>query len=69
MAGASVEAHSSNAITNGEDAETSHNFSLADVEQLSIRSLNGRVIKQSARTAQALAVSAGEPLGMSHVSA
>ncbi|CAE6409250.1 unnamed protein product [Rhizoctonia solani] len=67
MAGASVEGEKSKAITNGEDIETPYNFSLADIESLSIRSLNGRVIKQSARTAQALAVSAGEPLGISHV--
>ncbi|KAJ1307834.1 hypothetical protein OPQ81_001916 [Rhizoctonia solani] len=67
MAGGSVEGHGSKAITSDEGIGTPYNFSLEDVEKLSIRNLNGRVIKQSARTAQALAVSAGEPLSMSHV--
>ncbi|KAF8734111.1 ATPase family various cellular activities (AAA), partial [Rhizoctonia solani] len=67
MAGASVEGHKSKAITNGGGIETPHNFSIVDIEKLSTWNLNGRVIKQSARTAQALAVSAGESLGMSHV--
>jgi hypothetical protein len=47
---------------------TPHHFSLMDIDNLSSRNLNGRVIKQSVRTAQALAVSAGERLSMSHVS-
>ncbi|KAH7341481.1 P-loop containing nucleoside triphosphate hydrolase protein [Rhizoctonia solani] len=67
LAGASVEGHKSGAITSDEITRTPYSFSLADIEKLSYRNLNGRVIKQSARTAQALAVSASEPLSMSHV--
>ncbi|KAH7326843.1 P-loop containing nucleoside triphosphate hydrolase protein [Rhizoctonia solani] len=69
LAGASVEGHKPKAITDTSDEgfETPHSFSLADIEKLSGWNLNGRVIKQSARTAQALAVSASEPLSMSHV--
>ncbi|CAE6479816.1 unnamed protein product [Rhizoctonia solani] len=65
MAGASVEGQKS--ITSDEGIGTPHSFSLDDIEKLSTWNLNGRVIKQSARTAQALAVSAGEPLNMNHV--
>ncbi|KAG8740886.1 hypothetical protein FRC10_003801 [Ceratobasidium sp. 414] len=79
LAGASVEAskptEAVKAITAGnidgpaaEGIATPHHFSLADLNKLSLKSLNGRVIKQSVRTAQALAVSAGEQLSMSHVS-
>ncbi|CAE6527987.1 unnamed protein product [Rhizoctonia solani] len=67
MAGASVEGHKSQAVSSDEGIGTPHSFSLDDIEKLSAWSLNGRVIKQSARTAQALAVSAGEPLSMTHV--
>ncbi|CAE6483941.1 unnamed protein product [Rhizoctonia solani] len=67
MAGASVEGQASKAIASDEGIATPYSFSLDDIETLSIRNLNGRVIKQSARTAQALAVSAGEVLNMTHV--
>lgn len=67
LAGASVEGHKSKAITSDEGIGTPYSFSLDDIEKLSTWNLNGRVIKQSARTAQALAVSAGEPLNMSQV--
>jgi hypothetical protein len=79
LAGASVEGGKSTsslkAITtsdtdgmNTEGVTTPRHFSLTDINKLSLRNLNGRVIKQSVRTAQALAVSAGEQLSMSHVS-
>ncbi|KDN48651.1 hypothetical protein RSAG8_02638, partial [Rhizoctonia solani AG-8 WAC10335] len=67
MAGALVEGQKSIAITSDEGIETPYSFSVADIEKLSTWNLNGRVIKQSTRTAQALAVSAGETLNMSHV--
>ncbi|KAG8762421.1 hypothetical protein FRC11_009503 [Ceratobasidium sp. 423] len=67
MAGASVEGHKSKDTNSDEGIGTPHTFSLDDIEKLSAWNLNGRVIKQSTRTAQALAVSAGEPLSMSHV--
>ncbi|KAG9118312.1 hypothetical protein FRC07_007236 [Ceratobasidium sp. 392] len=77
LAGASVEGSKSTgilkAITAGIDSATTEgiatprHFSLADISKLSLKNLNGRVIKQSVRTAQALAVSAGEQLSMSHV--
>lgn len=79
LAGASVEGSKSTSslktITasstegmNTEGVITPRHFSLTDINKLSLRNLNGRVIKQSVRTAQALAVSAGEQLSMSHVS-
>ncbi|KAL5634679.1 hypothetical protein ACGC1H_002653 [Rhizoctonia solani] len=78
LAGASVESNkptsSPKAIASsaleGTDAEgiiTPHHFSLTDINKLSLKNLNGRVIKQTVRTAQALAVSAGEQISMSHV--
>ncbi|CAE7135438.1 unnamed protein product [Rhizoctonia solani] len=78
LAGASVEGNKSTSspktitlsITEGADAEglaTPRHFSLTDVNKLSLKNLNGRVIKQTVRTAQALAVSAGEQLSMAHV--
>ncbi|ELU40986.1 AAA family ATPase, putative [Rhizoctonia solani AG-1 IA] len=79
LAGASVEGNKSTSslkaiapsVTEGMDTEgisTPRHFSLTDINKLSLKNLNGRVIKQSVRTAQALAVSAGEQLSMSHVS-
>ncbi|QRW04247.1 AAA family ATPase [Ceratobasidium sp. AG-Ba] len=78
LAGASVEENKSigslkaitasgidGAVTEG--IATPRHFSLADINKLSLKTLNGRVIKQTVRTAQALAVSAGEQLSMSHV--
>ncbi|QRW18211.1 hypothetical protein RhiXN_03135 [Rhizoctonia solani] len=78
LAGASVEGNKSTSslkaiapsVTEGMDTEgisTPRHFSLTDINKLSLKNLNGRVIKQSVRTAQALAVSAGEQLSMSHV--
>ncbi|EUC57050.1 AAA family ATPase [Rhizoctonia solani AG-3 Rhs1AP] len=78
LAGVSVESNkptsSPKAITSsaleGTDPEgiiTPRHFSLTDINKLSLKNLNGRVIKQTVRTAQALAVSAGEQLSMSHV--
>ncbi|CAE6409337.1 unnamed protein product [Rhizoctonia solani] len=78
LAGASVEGNKSTSslkaitpsITDGMDTEgmsTPRHFSLMDINKLSLKPLNGRVIKQTVRTAQALAVSAGEQLSMSHV--
>ncbi|KAG8679740.1 hypothetical protein FRC09_018756, partial [Ceratobasidium sp. 395] len=78
LAGASVEGNKPTgavkAITSGnidsavtEGIATPRHFSLTDINKLSLKNLNGRVIKQSVRTAQALAVSAGEQLSMSHV--
>ncbi|CUA68531.1 ATP-dependent zinc metalloprotease FtsH homolog (chloroplast) [Chlorella vulgaris] [Rhizoctonia solani] len=78
LAGASVETNKSTSspkaitlsVMEGTDAEgitTPRHFSLMDINKLSLKNLNGRVIKQTVRTAQALAVSAGEQLSMSHV--
>ncbi|CAE6420488.1 unnamed protein product [Rhizoctonia solani] len=78
LAGASVEGNKStsslkaitSSATEGMDTEgiaTPRHFSLIDINKLSLKNLNGRVIKQTVRTAQALAVSAGEQLSMSHV--
>ncbi|KAJ1307821.1 hypothetical protein OPQ81_001902 [Rhizoctonia solani] len=78
LAGASVEENKSASslktvtsnATEGMDTEgitTPCHFSLTDINKLSLKELNGRVIKQTVRTAQALAVSAGEQLSMSHV--
>ncbi|KAH7341493.1 hypothetical protein B0J17DRAFT_646777 [Rhizoctonia solani] len=78
LAGASVEGNKStsslkaitSSATEGMDTEgivTPRHFSLTDINKLSLKNLNGRVIKQTVRTAQALAVSAGEQLSMSHV--
>ena len=78
LAGASVEGSKSTGALKGltastitgaaEGVTTPRHFSLADVNKLSLKNLNGRVIKQTVRTAQALAVSAGEELSLSHVS-
>ena len=37
------------------------------MEKLSSRNINGRQIKNACRTAQSLALSRGEPLGMTHL--
>lgn len=42
-------------------------FTDSDYESLSRKELNGRQIKNTVRTAQALAVNKGEPLCMSHI--
>ncbi|KAJ5889029.1 ATPase AAA-type core [Penicillium taxi] len=42
-------------------------FSEADLDKLSRHNLNGRQIKNSVRTAQALAVNEAEPLSMNHI--
>ncbi|KAF8604161.1 P-loop containing nucleoside triphosphate hydrolase protein [Ceratobasidium sp. AG-I] len=78
LAGASVEGSKSTEALKGltastitgaatEGVNTPRHFSIADVNKLSLKNLNGRVIKQTVRTAQALAVSAGEELSLSHV--
>ncbi|CAE6447028.1 unnamed protein product [Rhizoctonia solani] len=78
LAGATVEGNKptsspkaiASSVTEGLDTEgiiTPRHFSLTDINKLSLKNLNGRVIKQTVRTAQALAVSAGELLSMSHV--
>lgn len=43
-------------------------FTEDDYESLAKHDLNGRQIKNTIRTAQALAVNKGEPLGMEHIS-
>jgi len=42
-------------------------FTEEDYSQLARHDLNGRQIKNTVRTAQALAVNKGEPLSMSHI--
>jgi hypothetical protein len=42
-------------------------FTEEDYNQLARYDLNGRQIKNTVRTAQALAVNKGEPLSMSHI--
>ena len=42
-------------------------FSEADYDKLARHELNGRQIKNTVRTAQALAVNKGEALAMSHI--
>jgi len=42
-------------------------FTEEDYNQLAKHQLNGRQIKNTVRTAQALAVNKGEPLAMSHI--
>lgn len=42
-------------------------FTEEDYNTLARYSLNGRQIKNTVRTAQALAVNKGEPLGMRHI--
>ncbi|KAH9995334.1 hypothetical protein F4779DRAFT_623208 [Xylariaceae sp. FL0662B] len=67
VAAASAAAAATTTTTSSSPTTTPPSFCEADYAELARHSLNGRQIKNTVGTAQALAVNKGEPLAMSHI--